>query len=321
MIARFTVSVLLGAVLVAAALLSIGAASPDSTAFAAADVTTASSTIVPPAPPAAADPAPRPSDALHNPIDDIGGAIDDAASARRHGWPLLALVGLVLVSRGLAKARKRWPGSRALGWMGGRVGLVVIGSGMVGAAAFDALVLSGSWVAAAYAAIGTALLLLDPEPHPSAARKPQRGSVASPLLAILFGAAIAASSVTAWSCSSAQRRAVAEDVVDCTIDVARAHSAEYGALVEAALRAAVRSDGTIDWTAIRTAAAGFGLQTGACALAAVVARLLTTPEASAPELLPAAPPGPRGVELRAGWERLRRELWDGRRFRVEHGVL
>jgi hypothetical protein len=120
----------------------------------------------------------------------------------------------------------------------------------------------------------------------------------------------------AAGCSSQQRRSVAEDVIDCTIDVARAHSAEYGAIVEAALRAAVRPDGSVDWAAVRAAATGMTAEVGACTLAAVVVRMLE-PSANGAR----AAPGPRGDELRAGWEALRRELWGGRRFRVEGGVL
>jgi hypothetical protein len=82
------------------------------------------------------------------------------------------------------------------------------------------------------------------------------------------------------------------------------------------LRAAVRPDGSVDWPAIRAAAAGFGLQTGACTLAAVVARRIEPQPAGL-----RATSAPRGDELRAGWEALRRDLWGGRRFKVAGGVV
>ena len=103
-----------------------------------------------------------PSASLHDPIVDPAGAISDAREAKRHGWALAAIVVLILLARGLGTARKRWPGSRALRWMAGRAGLVVIGVGVVGCAAFDAVILGGSWLAAAYAAIGAGLSWMAP---------------------------------------------------------------------------------------------------------------------------------------------------------------
>jgi hypothetical protein len=255
--------------------------------------------------PAAGGGSARPSDALRDPLDNLGGAIDDVSAARRHGWALGALVGLILIARSLGKARKRWPASRALAWMGGRVGGVVIGVGVVGSSAFDAIALGGSWVAAGYAAIGAALYLLMPDPPaPSGQRQPERGSV-HPLLVIALLPAIVAGSLAAWSCAPLRSagREGAPIVVDCTLVAV----GEHADALEAAIRDATNLDGSIDWTRIRAAVRELGWEVGGCALRAAIERILGAPGVQ-------AMPHPHEGDLRAGWERVRVEVLGGRRY-------
>jgi hypothetical protein len=270
----------------------------------------------------AAQPAPRPSDQLHDPLTDLGGAIDDAEAARRQGWPILVLVGVVLVSRGLGTARRRWPGSRALRWMSGRAGLLTIGSGAVAAAAFDAFVLGGSWFAAGYAALGAALALIDPGPtaqkdaevlqpakdsatdlgfcNQPAPRAPESGHIALPLLgcvAVVFLAGLA------WGCASLRPSATATagELVDCTLVSIGDHADE----LEAAIRDATDMRGAIDWETPRALVRELGADVGGCALRLAIERLLASPGVAA---------GSGAASLTAGWHTIRTEDLGGRRY-------
>lgn len=118
--------------------------------------------------PAMASPAQRPSDEIANPVDDPIGAINDAREAQRQNWALFGLAIAIMVSRGLGTLRSRYPASKLLARMTGRPGLIVAGVGFVGASAFDALALGGSWYAVVVAAIGALLSLLVPEPSTAA---------------------------------------------------------------------------------------------------------------------------------------------------------
>ena len=247
---------------------------------------------------APAAPVARPSDALHDPIDDLGGAIDDAAAAKRQGWPLGLLVGVVLVSRGLGTARRRWPGVSALRWMAGRAGLLTIGAGAVAAAAVDALALGGSWFAAAAAAIGAALALLDPGPRPTA-RTPERGSAAGPLLVILSCVPLVALAGLAWGCAgtgSAVKTAGA-DVVHC----ATAEASPLVDAIQADILASTRPDGTLDADALESKLLARIVELGrdvvACATRRAIERMLE----------PGLAPAPRGLS----WERVRVEVFGG----------
>lgn len=157
--------ILLASLAFGVALTSAASAEPIATVV--ADPSTAKPALPPPpvaevAPAVGSGSAVKPSDTLADPVDDPIEAVYDVRSSWREGWALGLLAALVIVSRGLGTARRRWPSSGLLRWMGGRPGLLVLGVGTVGAAAFDALALGGSWFAAAIAAIGAALALLEP---------------------------------------------------------------------------------------------------------------------------------------------------------------
>lgn len=114
------------------------------------------------------DPAPstepKPSDKLHNPVTDPFAAIDDARGLKKNGWPILLLGVLIMLARGLGAAGERWPKLKSLIKLGGIVGTVVVAIGTVASAAFDSLVLGGSWYAVGVAAIGAVILLIHPNP-------------------------------------------------------------------------------------------------------------------------------------------------------------
>jgi hypothetical protein len=261
-----------------------------------------------------AAPAPRPSDQLHDPLTDLGGAIDDARrEGQAHGWALGAIVGLVLLSRALRKAHKRWPTLTTLRWMAGPAGLVVFGAGIIGSAAFDAFIFGGSWLAAGYAAIGAALYLLDPDlklptqsnPPTSSdgSRSPESGHIALPLLgcvAVVFLAGLA------WGCASLRptAKATAGELVDCALVAVGDHADE----LEAAIRDATDMRGDIDWTAPRALVRQLGGSVGGCALRLAIERLLASPGVAAI--------GGTG-SLRAGWEQVRVEDLGGRRYLPE----
>jgi hypothetical protein len=114
-----------------------------------------------------------PADQLHDPVVDPLGALDDVRAAKKIGWPLALLAGLVMVVRGLQTAASRWPSVGALAWLGTGVRAVVLaGVATVSAAAYNSLALGGTWFAVAVAAVGAALWLLAP------ARAQQPGMVA-----------------------------------------------------------------------------------------------------------------------------------------------
>jgi hypothetical protein len=265
--------------------------------------------VVPVAQPA----PPRPSDQLHDPLTDLGGAIDDARrEGQAHGWALGAIVGLVLLSRALRKAHKRWPTLTPLRWMAGPAGLVVFGAGIIGSAAFDAFIFGGSWIAAGYAAIGAALYLLDPDlklPPPvnpptssEGSRAPEAGHIALPLLgciAVVFLAGLA------WGCASLRpTKAAAGELVDCTLVAVGSHADE----IEAAIRDATNMDGEIDWQAPRAMVRQLGFDVGGCALRLAIERLLASPGVAA---------GSGAASITAGWNMIRADDLGSRRYLPE----
>jgi hypothetical protein len=132
---------------------------------------------------------------------------------------------------------------------------------------------------------------------------------------LLFLGAVAV--VALWSCVGVQRAARAtSSLVDCTTSTAQAHAAEYGSLLEAAIRAATSPEGQVDREALRSAVGGLALETGWCAAERTVARIL----ASFP-VLRVAPGGyDPAAGLREAWEAVRSERWQGKRFQLQDGA-
>jgi hypothetical protein len=163
-------------------------------------------------------------------------------------------------------------------------------------------------------AVFGAIVTRSPLPRP-----PERGSAASPLLVILAGGALTVAAMGAWSCTPARHvtRATASDLVDCTTSTARAHAAEYGSLLEAAIRAATSPEVQVDKAALKGAVSGLALETGWCAAELTVARTLSS--------FPALRVAPGGYDpaagLREAWEAVRGERWEGKRFRVGEGPV
>ncbi len=121
-----------------------------------------------PAPPPTADdpPAPvvLPADKLHDPLTDPLATLDDIKQAKKQGWSFAILAVLVVLTATFARAAARWPS--AFGWAAKHKYVIIVtaGVGSVAAAAYNALVLDGSWMAALLAGGGVLLTLISAKP-------------------------------------------------------------------------------------------------------------------------------------------------------------
>lgn len=138
--------------------------------------------------------------------------------------------------------------------------------------------------------------------------------------------AIALTIATLAACSSCatlkeEGKALAGDVVDCTTQHARTLTEQFAPLVDSLLRNATGADGSIDWAPVKQASSKFGLDTGGCVLATVIARH-TQPRASADPSAPQVSPLEADpAKLLAGYGVLRAELFPGKTFKTELGTL
>lgn len=115
-------------------------------------------------PPPDTQPAPevKPSDKLHDPLTAPIAAWDDLKAAKKQGWAAAILCALVLLTATFARASSRWP--KAFGWAAKhKTAIIVVGAvGATAAAAFDTLVLGGSWMSVVMASGGSLLALIAP---------------------------------------------------------------------------------------------------------------------------------------------------------------
>ncbi len=124
--------------------------------------------VVIPPPPAdpSQPPAPevKPSDKLHDPLSEPAATYDDLKAAKKQGWSFAILAGIVILTATFARAAARWPS--AFGWAAKHKYVIIVtaGAGSVAAAAYNALVLDGSWMAAVLAAGGVLLSLITAKP-------------------------------------------------------------------------------------------------------------------------------------------------------------
>lgn len=117
------------------------------------------------APPAVASaPTVSPADKLPNPVDDPFAAIETLKAQKKQGWAVTILGAIVMLTMGLSRAAVRWPTSKLLAWFATNKTAIYITSsvGLVGAAAFNALALGGTWMAAAYTGAGAFFTLVHP---------------------------------------------------------------------------------------------------------------------------------------------------------------
>lgn len=253
-------------------------------------------------------PAPKPSDQLDDPLAAPGDAYADLVAAKRSGgWALALLAGLVMLTRTLA----RLPGAVGAWWRVGARATGLASAGAIGAAAFDALALGGTWIAVLFAAAGAGFALLAPVPPP----KPTltgpdgaaRATLATLLVVVLAGAALQPACATA----RARGAAAAGAFIDCHAPAIQASVAELLPLATQAVLAAISGDGRhVDTDRLREAARPLRSDLGRCALAGAVAAIATpalTPRARAEQVM-AAGLEVDGPALRAAFASVRAEL-------------
>ena len=114
-------------------------------------------------------PALAPSEKLHNPVDDPMAAIETVKAQKKQGWAVTILGCIVMLTAGLARGIQKWPNSKVFAWFAKNKAAVYIiaGLGVTGAAAFNALALGGTWVAAGYAGAGALFLMVHPGTTPA----------------------------------------------------------------------------------------------------------------------------------------------------------
>lgn len=126
-----------------------------------------SGSAVPAPAPAPAPADTKPADKLHDPIDNPKAAYDDIKAAKKVGWGAVALVALILVCRVLGRLSKLGGVFKPFKRLGeGKVAVVVASVGTLAITAYNALILEGSWMAAALAAIVAGAALWDAESKP-----------------------------------------------------------------------------------------------------------------------------------------------------------
>lgn len=108
-----------------------------------------------------------PADKLHDPIDNPKAAYDDVKAAKKLGWGAVALVALILVCRVLGRLSKLGGVFKPFKRLAeGKVAVVVASVGTLGITAYNALILEGSWMAAALAALVAGAAIWDAEAKP-----------------------------------------------------------------------------------------------------------------------------------------------------------
>lgn len=121
----------------------------------------------------AADPPPT---ALPNPVDNPGAAIDSLKAAKKLGWAAAILAAIVMLAAGLARAAAKWPTLPGLSWFAKHKTAIFVTAAVstIGAAAYNAIALGGTWLAAGAAAVAALLTLIAPTP-PVSQPSPEAG--------------------------------------------------------------------------------------------------------------------------------------------------
>lgn len=108
----------------------------------------------------AATPAPAPHDKIHNPAEEPKDFVGDMKTAKTKGWFAAVLVGLYGLCRALGTLGKKYKMLDKLNK--GKVAMIVAGTGVVLAAAVDALFNGGTLVSVGIAAIYALIGLMSP---------------------------------------------------------------------------------------------------------------------------------------------------------------
>jgi len=148
----------------------------------------------------------------------------------------------------------------------------------------------------------------------------EAGRIATIAIALAVAAAMCLGfSLQACAWLSSESKKVEAAVVDCTTSAARDAISQYGPILDALLVQYTQPDGKVNWAPLEDTTKSLGLQVGSCVLASVVAQEL------APKSAAGAPKSGAlfldASSLRAGFEKIRRERYQGFRFRLDGGVL
>lgn len=164
---KIALSLLVAVGLSAASPVTVADPAPDAAVLVDAGSGSGSSSAAPAAPaPEAKTP---PSEALPNPVDDPIAAIETLRAQRKQGWAVTILAAVCMLVAGLSRAGSKWPDVKPLAWVRTNKTAILVSSGLAltSAAAFNALALGGTWLAALWAAVGAGLSLLHPGGDPS----------------------------------------------------------------------------------------------------------------------------------------------------------
>jgi hypothetical protein len=119
----------------------------------------------------AATPAPaaKPADQLPNPVDDPLAAIETFKAQKKQGWAAGILAAVVMLTMGFSRAAAKWPTSRLFAWFAKNKTAIYIvsGLGVTSAAAFNAIALGGTWMAAVWSAVAAFFTMADPGKKPA----------------------------------------------------------------------------------------------------------------------------------------------------------
>jgi hypothetical protein len=124
------------------------------------------------------------------------------------------------------------------------------------------------------------------------------------------------------SCKSFRGAAgdVADNIVDCLAPDVKAVTDQFEPLLEQVIVRSTAGDGKVDWSSVKSATSSLKTKLGGCVVAAVVTRALK-PRSADPNAPQSSPVEASRDDLAAGFEEMRRTLFEGKTFRTADGTL
>lgn len=135
--------------------------------------------------------------------------------------------------------------------------------------------------------------------------------------ALVLGLVIAMLSL---GCTAADRRAIADNAIDCTKGAAASVVKQFAPTLDALLVSSIGGDGKVDRAELKEATRGFAKDVGMCVLADVVARALK-PAPTDPNAPRSSPVEADRADLRAAFDELRAELGGNATYTTAGGTL